>query len=76
MNFPSDLVKGGTRGRALTLLHAWKDQLWEIGGKAEPPRPRSLRERPNRKDNSDEKLTEEKAEVAMERKGAHSERDE
>ena len=27
MAIPSDLVEGGTKGKALSLLHAWKDLL-------------------------------------------------
>jgi translation initiation factor 2D len=42
MVLPSHLVEGGTKGKALTLLHAWKDQLWVIGGEERPPRPRLL----------------------------------
>jgi len=26
----------------MDLLHAWKDQLWQIGGEEAPPRPRLL----------------------------------
>jgi len=40
MILPSDLVEGGTKGKAMDLLHAWKDQLWQIGGEESPPRPR------------------------------------
>ena len=42
MILPSALVEGGTKGRAMNLLHAWKDQLWQIGGEEAPPRPRLL----------------------------------
>ena len=37
MALSSHMVEGGTRGRALTLLHAWKDRLWARGGGANPP---------------------------------------
>ena len=47
MTLPSRVVEGGTKGKALTLLHAWKDKLWEIGGGERPPRPRLLRGSPD-----------------------------
>jgi hypothetical protein len=40
MAVTSRLAKGGTKGKALTLLHASKDRLWEMGGETKPPRPR------------------------------------
>ena len=36
MVIPSDLVEGGTKGKALTLLHAWKDLLREMGEERSP----------------------------------------
>jgi hypothetical protein len=63
MTLPSDLVEGGTKGKALTLLHAWKDQLWEMGGAEKPPRPRLLRGSLNGED-TDEEWTDEEVEAA------------
>ena len=66
MDLPSDLVEGGTKGKALTLLHAWKDRLWEIGGEERPPRPRLLQDSPNDEDDTDEEWTDERAHAAAE----------
>ena len=57
MVIPSDLVEGGTKGKALTLLHAWKDQLWEMGGEEKPPRPQLLRGSPGEEDDTDGEQT-------------------
>jgi hypothetical protein len=57
MAIPSDLVEGGTKGKAIILLHAWKDQLWEMGGEERPPRPRFLRGSLNEADDTDEEWT-------------------
>jgi len=62
MALPSHMVEGGTRGRALTLLHAWKDQLWVIGGKANPPG--LLDGSSNGEDINDKEWTDKKAEAA------------
>lgn len=62
MVLPSDLVEGGTKGKALTLLHAWKDQLWEMGGEERPPRPRLLRGGLDEADDSGEERTGEESE--------------
>ena len=64
MALPSHLVEGGTKGKALTLLHAWKDQLWIMGGEEKPPRPRLLDGTANGEDDSDEWASEEVEEVA------------
>jgi translation initiation factor 2D len=29
--------RGVTKGKAVILLHTWKDHLWAIGSKGEPP---------------------------------------
>lgn len=42
MTLPSVSVKRSTKGKFLTLLHAWKDELWKMGGEERPPRPRLL----------------------------------
>jgi len=59
MDLPSDLVEGGTKGKALTLLHAWKDQLWEMGGEEKPPRPRLLQGGMDEEDETEEDDTDE-----------------
>lgn len=69
MILPSDLVEGGTKGKVMDLLHAWKDQLWQIGGEESPPRPRLLHGSLNgEEDDSDEEwMGEEVGEAAMAR---------
>jgi len=52
MVISSDLVEGGKKGKALTLLHAWKDQLWEMGGGEKPPRPQLLQGNLNKVDDA------------------------
>ena len=65
MALPSDLVEGGTKGKALTLLHAWKDQLWQMGGGERPPRPRLPQDGPN-EDDTEGEWTSEESEAAAE----------
>ena len=65
MALPSDLVAGGTKGRTLTLLHAWKDQLWEMGGGESPPGPRLLHGSLNKEEETDEKWINEEVEAAV-----------
>jgi len=57
MVIPSDLVERGKKGKALTLLHAWKDQLWEMGGGEKPPRPQLLQGNLNKEDDTDRERT-------------------
>ena len=64
MDLPSHLVEGGTKGKALTLLHAWKDQLWVTGGEERPPRPRLLDGTANGEDDNEGWASEEIEEVA------------
>ena len=66
MDLPSDLVEGGTKGKALTLLHAWKDQLWEMGGEEKPPGPRLLQGGMGEEDDTDEEGTDDESEAAAE----------
>ena len=54
MTLPSVSVKRGTKGKVLMLLHAWKDELWKMGGEGTPPRPRLLQGSPNREEGDDE----------------------
>ncbi|KAF9512452.1 hypothetical protein BS47DRAFT_1464083 [Hydnum rufescens UP504] len=37
MALPSPDIKRDGKGRAVRILHTWKDTLWEIGSKPEPP---------------------------------------
>jgi len=48
----------------MDLLHAWKDQLWKIGGEGSPPRPRVLRGSLDKGDD-DEEWTDEDVEAAV-----------
>ena len=66
MALPSDLVEGGTKGKALTLLHAWKDQLWEMGGGERPPRPRLLHGSLNKEEDTDEERIDGEVEAVAE----------
>lgn len=66
MDLPSDLVEGGTKGKALTLLHAWKDQLWEMGGEEKPPGPRLLQGGMGEEGDTDEEGTDDESEAAAE----------
>lgn len=66
MDLPSDLVEGGTKGKALTLLHAWKDQLWEMGGEEKPPGPRLLQGGMGEEADTDEEGTDDESEAAAE----------
>ena len=66
MELPSHLVEGGTKGKALTLLHAWKDQLWTMGGQEKPPRARLLNGEPNEEEDTDEEWTGEEIEAVAE----------
>lgn len=59
MIYPSEAVKMGKKGKALTLLHAWKDQLWVKGGEVRPPRPQILKAGTNEVDDVDEEWTDE-----------------
>ena len=54
MLLPSHAVEGGKKGKAVTLLHAWKDQLWVMGGEGRPPRPRLLIAGPDEEEDVDE----------------------
>lgn len=65
MALPSDLVEGGTKGKALTLLHAWKDKLWKMGGEERPPRPKTLQVNLNGGEDSDEEQTDEEVETVV-----------
>ena len=40
MTLPGNQVGGDGKGKAVNILHTWKDHLWEMGGKEDPPSPR------------------------------------
>lgn len=42
MVLPGDQVRGVGKGKAVNIVHTWKDHLWEIGGKEDPPAPRVI----------------------------------
>jgi len=54
MTLPSASAKRGTKSKVLTLLHAWKDELWKMGGEGRPPRPRVFQGSPNTEEVNDE----------------------
>lgn len=62
MTLPSHLVEGGAKGKVLTLLHAWKDQLWEMGGVEKSPRPRLFQGSPSGEEDTDEESADEETE--------------
>jgi hypothetical protein len=33
-----------TKGKAVHIIHTWKDHLWDMGSKSDPPGPRDLEE--------------------------------
>ena len=42
MNLPGDQIGSAGKGKAVNIVHIWKDHLWEIGGKEDPPAPRVI----------------------------------
>lgn len=40
MALTGDQVRGSGKGKAVNIVHTWKDHLWEKGGKEDPPAPR------------------------------------
>lgn len=66
MLFPSHVIEGGKKGKVLTLLHAWKDQLWVMGGEERPPRPRLLNASPDEEDDGEEEWESEEFEADAE----------
>ena len=66
MTVPSDLIEEGTKGKVLTLLHAWKDQLREMGGEQRLHRPRLLQGNPNEEDNTGGEWTDEESKAVAE----------
>jgi translation initiation factor 2D len=66
MVLPSHLIEGGTKGKALTLLHAWKDQLWAMGGEEHPPGPRLLGASQDEEDDADEERASDEVDAAAE----------
>lgn len=42
MALTGDQVGGSGKGKAVNIVHTWKDHLWEMGGKEDPPAPRAI----------------------------------
>lgn len=40
MALGGDQIGGSGKGKAVNIVHTWKDHLWEMGGKEDPPAPR------------------------------------
>lgn len=40
MALRGDQIGGPGKGKAVNIVHTWKDHLWEMGGKEDPPAPR------------------------------------
>lgn len=40
MALTSDQIREAGKGKAVNIVHTWKDHLWEMGGKDDPPAPR------------------------------------
>lgn len=38
--------EGDIKGKAVVILHTWKDNLWELGSKGEVPEPRDIQRDP------------------------------
>lgn len=44
MVLTSDQLRGAGKGKAVNIVHVWKDHLWEMGGKEDPPASRVITE--------------------------------
>lgn len=66
MVLPSQLIEKGAKGKALTLLHAWKDHLWVMGGEERPPRSRLLEASLDEEDDVDKEWASEDIEAVAE----------
>lgn len=42
MALAGNQVGGSGKGKAVNIVHTWKDHLWEMGGKEDPPAPRVI----------------------------------
>ena len=42
MALTSDQIRGSGKGKAVNIVHTWKDHLWDMGGKEDPPTPRAV----------------------------------
>lgn len=42
MALAGDRVGRAEKGKAVNIVHTWKDHLWEMGGKEDPPIPRAI----------------------------------
>ena len=42
MALTSGQIEGSGKGKAVNIVHMWKDHLWQMGGKEDPPAPQVL----------------------------------
>jgi len=42
MILASEQIRGVGKGKAVNIVHTWKDHLWEMGGKEDPPVPQVI----------------------------------
>lgn len=42
MALAGDQIRSVGKGKAVNIIHTWKDHLWELGGKDDPPPPRVI----------------------------------
>lgn len=42
MALTSDRIGRSEKGKAVNIVHVWKDHLWEMGGREDPPAPRVI----------------------------------
>ena len=42
MALTGDQVRRSGKGKAVNIVHTWKDNLWEMGGKEDPPAPKVI----------------------------------
>lgn len=42
MALAGDQIRRVEKGKAVNIVHTWKDHLWEMGGKGDPPAPRVI----------------------------------
>lgn len=45
MALPSDELKDGKKGKAVLVLHTWKDCLWDLGSGCDVPEAREASQR-------------------------------
>lgn len=53
MALPSDDLKDGMKGKAVLVLHTWKDCLWELGSGGDVPEAQDISQSERREDGED-----------------------